>query len=154
MQGFTRVVARSTEIALIAAMAVLVGVVFLEVLLRYVFTTSLIFAEELSRYLMIWVAFLGAALCVREGLHIRIDAVVGRLAPGPRRLAGLAASAAMLAFLVMLLIESAWILPSTNEQDTTTLGVTMAWFYVAIPVGCALMILFILVPRAGAGRRS
>lgn len=138
--------ARATEVAVVLAMVALVGVVFVEVVLRYGFNGSLIVTEELSRYLMIWVAFLGAALCARERLHIRIDALVGLLAPAGRRLADRLAMLATLVFLVVLLVESLQMLPTTLEQDTTTLSVSMAWFYLALPVGCALMIFFVVAP--------
>ena len=61
-------------IALMAAMAVLV---FANVVSRYVFNYSFIWVEELSRYMMIWVGFLGAGLVLRVGAHIAVDVLPG-----------------------------------------------------------------------------
>src|SRR5512145_3209070 len=62
---------RWVVIALMAAMAVLV---FANVVSRYALNYSLIWVEELTRYLMVWVGFLGAGLVLRLGAHIAVDA--------------------------------------------------------------------------------
>ncbi|WP_245826621.1 TRAP transporter small permease [Oceanibacterium hippocampi] len=53
-------------------MAVMVFVVSLEVVMRYVFASSLIFASELSRLLFVWVVFLGLALAAASGKEVAI----------------------------------------------------------------------------------
>jgi hypothetical protein len=59
-------------VALTGAMALLV---FANVVARYVFNHSFTWAEELSRYMMVWVGFLGAGLVLRVGAHIAVDVV-------------------------------------------------------------------------------
>ena len=129
----------------VALLAVVVLLVTAEVVLRYVFLESLIVADELSRYLMIWVAFLAAALCVREDLHVRILVLVGLMRGRARRFVEAIAALATMVFLAILFWEGARILPDVRDQDTTTLGVSIMWFYLAIPVGAGLMILFLAI---------
>jgi TRAP-type C4-dicarboxylate transport system permease small subunit len=60
---------RWVVIALMAAMAVLV---FANVVSRYLFNFSIIWVEELTRYMMVWVGFIGSGLVLRFGAHIAV----------------------------------------------------------------------------------
>ncbi len=132
-------------VVMMGAMATLV---FTNVITRYVFDFSLNWAEELSRYLMIWVAYLGAGLAMREGRHVAIEYVQGllpaRFAPVARALVALI----VLAFLVVLaklgidIVQFAW------RQRTPVLGWPQGVVYLAIPVGAVLFGLhFLLILR-------
>ena len=48
-------------------------ILFVNVVLRYVFSASTSWAEEMIRYLMIWITFIGGSVCVRHSAHIRMD---------------------------------------------------------------------------------
>ena len=56
------------------------------------------------------------------------------------------AHALSLIFLALLLVESVRILPSQFSQMCITFDVPMFYFYLAIPIGCVLMALF-MVPK-------
>ncbi len=47
--------------------------IFINVVARYVFNNSLMWVEELVRYMMIWVTFLGADLCIKANIHVKMD---------------------------------------------------------------------------------
>lgn len=55
------------------------GIIFVDVFLRYVFSKSLLFADEMSIYLMVYIAFIGAGLTMKMGRHIRVDILYLRL---------------------------------------------------------------------------
>ena len=75
IDGFCRLI----EIAIAAFLAVMVVMVFGNVVLRYGFNSGIIVSEELSRWLFLWVTFLGAIVAVREHAHLGSDFVVSRL---------------------------------------------------------------------------
>ena len=54
-------------------------VVFIDVVLRYFFSRSIFIADELSIYFMIYVAFIGAAMTMKKGAHIKVDLLHKRL---------------------------------------------------------------------------
>lgn len=56
------------------ALSVVAVAVFLQVIMRYVFTTALQWSEEVAAIGMVWAVYMGASLCVRERFHIRIMA--------------------------------------------------------------------------------
>jgi len=66
--------------ALIAlALAVMVVLVFGNVVLRYAFNSGITVSEEVSRWLFVWVTFLGAVVAVKERAHLGTDFLVARL---------------------------------------------------------------------------
>lgn len=151
---FFRVLSRLIEIAIIIGAAFIVSIVTTEVILRYVFKHSLIFTEELSRYLMVWIVFLGGALAVRDEAHIRINILVKRLNPTLGKAARLLAHGLVLIFLVIVAVEGIRILPEELRQMCITIDLSLFYFYLAIPVGSILMIVYLLpVIRATLAER-
>jgi len=66
--------------ALIAlALAIMVVLVFGNVVLRYAFNSGITVSEEVSRWLFVWVTFLGAVVAVKERGHLGTDFLVARL---------------------------------------------------------------------------
>ena len=141
---FYRVLSRAVEGLIVLAATTLVTIVTTEVVLRYGFKHSLIFTEELSRYLMVWIVFLGSALAVRDGSHIRINFLIKRFNQRNQKWLRLSAHILTLGFLVFVAIEGIKILPRQLYQMCITINISIFYFYLAIPVGSILMIIFLL----------
>jgi len=75
IDGFCRLV----EILIAAFLAVMVVMVFGNVVLRYAFNSGIIVSEEVSRWLFLWVTFLGAIVAVKEHAHLGTDFLISRL---------------------------------------------------------------------------
>ncbi len=123
--------------------------VFVNVVGRYAFGTSFAWAEEVSRYMMIWLAFLAAGLALREGAHIAVETLPDAL---PERLAIAVRATALLlvAGFVALLGWLGWHYAQfAMMQRTPVLRLPVGQVYLAIPVGMALMLAHLaLVARA------
>jgi C4-dicarboxylate transporter DctQ subunit len=141
---FFRLLSRLVEALVILIAGIIVAIVTAEVTLRYVFSHSMIFTEELSRYLMVWIVFLGSALAIRDGSHIRIQILVNRLGPRLQQIVKLAAYILIIAFLIFITVEGLKILPRQLQQMCITIDISLFYFYLAIPVGSILMIIFLL----------
>ena len=70
---------RLVEILIAAFLAVMVVMVFGNVVLRYAFNSGIIVSEEVSRWLFLWVTFLGAIVALKEHSHLGSDALISRL---------------------------------------------------------------------------
>ena len=125
--------------AIAALFGATIAVVTAQVIWRYVFNDSLMWTEELSRYLFTWMTFVGAALAVKEARHIRITAVTDRLPASAERWLRVAVLALMVAFLGYLaVIGSKWVLINANTR-TPALGLPLNYvLYAALPVASLL----------------
>lgn len=135
--------------ALILILAAMSIVVFANVVLRYVTNYSIVWAEELARYLMIWMTFLGAGLVLRFGGHVAIDSVHHML---PRRAAqvlrvGLALL--MIAFFSTMAWQGYDYMQRARFQTTPALRLSFAHVYAVFPVGFGLLIIHLLLVLRG-----
>ena len=122
-------------------------ILFVNVVLRYVFSASTSWAEEAIRYLMIWVTFIGGAVCVRKSAHIRMDFLLTFL---PRRAASVLTRLVYLiaaGFCAALLVYSWQLVQFTVELEQTSpaMEVPMWIPYMAMPLGSALMVLHFVI---------
>jgi TRAP-type transport system small permease protein len=111
------------------ALAVMVVLVFGNVVLRYGFNSGLSVSEELSRWLFVWVTFLGAVAALKDRAHLGTDMLVGRLGPFGKRIC-LALSYLLMLFCCYLLFKGALEQVKINWTSTSAaMEVSMAWFY-------------------------
>jgi TRAP-type C4-dicarboxylate transport system permease small subunit len=135
---------RLVERVCIALMAVLVADVFLGVWSRYVMRATFQWYDEVARLCFVWMIFLGAAVAVRRGAHFRLHLLIDRLGPTARRRIDLLVIVVVIAFAAVLVAGGIAIAPLARRQVTDALEISMLWFYAALPVGGALMIVFAL----------
>lgn len=145
---------RCTELVMMVLMAFLVVVVVASVIFRYVLLSPLSWSEEVSRYVMIWLGFLGASLAVHQGLHVGVEFVLNRVPP---RLAvwlwGLA-RAGVAAFLLIVMIYGFHLVANLWDQSSPVMEIRMTWPYLAIPVGSLLMLIQLATPATGSPRQD
>lgn len=67
------------EVAMVLSLAAMSIMVFGNVVLRHFFNSGVNIAEELSRFMFIWLTFLGAVVAMREGGHLGVDILTRRL---------------------------------------------------------------------------
>lgn len=135
---------------LVAAFTLLVS---LSVVLRYGFGRGLDWSEELGRYLMIWMGFLGASLALRNGAHVGVEMVREALPRPLRRIVILAGSLITFSFFVMVAYQGIRLIGMVWPQESLVLPISMFWPYLAIPIGMLLMIVQ-LVPMVVREWRS
>lgn len=110
------------------------GLVFLDVVLRFVFNTGFIWLQELTLYSAAWMVILGAGWAIRHGAHIGISVFVNRLPSGRRRLVALLALLLCFVYCCLFLYGSAVYL-----QKLYTIGIEME--DIAFPKWIAMLVL-------------
>lgn len=140
LRAFDRGLARAEGFALVVFVGAMVGVSFLQVILRNLFHTGIEGADVLLRHGVLWVALLGASLATRQARHIRID-IVSRLIPAAHqawieRITGLAAFAVSVS-----LTGEGWTLVRLEREARTVLapGIPTWVAQVIIPLGFLLI---------------
>lgn len=116
--------------ALIALfLAIMVVLVFGNVVLRYAFNSGITVSEEVSRWLFVWLTFLGAIVALREHGHLGVDTLVKRLPSWGKR--------ACLFVGQVLMLYVTWLLLSGSVEQTLinwdvtapASGLSTGWFY-------------------------
>jgi C4-dicarboxylate transporter DctQ subunit len=87
-------------------LALMTLVTFVQVIARYVFNYSFVWALELVTYLFGFLIFIGMSYGVRVGTHIGVDALVKALKPGAARIAGSAAALLCLVYALIIFYGS------------------------------------------------
>ena len=129
-------------------------VLFAGVFARFVLHRPLVWSDELASILFLWLAMLGSVSALRRGEHMRMTALVSRLAPSSRALLEAVAIAACLAFLA-LVIRPAWQYAADERAITTpALEISNLWRAAALPIGIALMAIFALLRLFRFTRRA
>ena len=122
-------------------MAVMATLVFVNVVCRYIFTFSIIWTEEVSQYLMIWIAYLGAGLALREGRHVAIELLQDRLPTALERKLRMAVGGLVLAFLGVVTVLGFQFVVFVWNQETPVLNIPLGIPSLAIPIGTLLFAL-------------
>ena len=112
-----------------AVLAVMVVLVFGNVFMRYAFNSGFTLSEELSRWLFVWLTFLGAVVALRENGHLGTDMLVGKLSPMGKKIC-MGLSLVLMLYCVWLLFKGAYDQTLINWTSTSAvMEVSMSWFY-------------------------
>jgi TRAP-type transport system small permease protein len=122
---------RLLTILMVAALALMVVLVFTNVVLRYVFNSGITLSEELSRWLFVWLTFMGAIVAMHEGAHLGTDMFVSRLSVRGKK-ACLVLGHVLMLYICWMLFRGSWDLVKGNWDSTSAvMEVSQAYFYSA-----------------------
>jgi len=130
--------------AVILMVPLMTGIIFVQVVLRYVFASPFSWAEELARYLLIWITCLGSAYAIRDGMHISISYLRSKLKKSAQTAVSAVVYVMTLVFFVYCIKEGALFSLAQWSQRSTAMQIPMTLPYMAIPLGFAIMFLVAL----------
>jgi TRAP-type C4-dicarboxylate transport system permease small subunit len=138
------------ESAAALLLAVVVLIVLIQVVGRYVLQMSLSWPEELARYVLVWLAFLGVAAAAAARSQIVVDTLLELVPARVRRVMQIVAALGGLVAVGLLVWTSQPLLfgPAGRSTSPAT-GLPSFWIYLAIPVGGLLLGLFTLGELVG-----
>ena len=96
MKSFDKFLTRMMNGIIVVSLALMVMMVFSNVVLRYAFNSGITASEELSRLFFLWLIFVGAIVAMRERAHLGVDTLVVRLPRAGRIFCALLSNALML----------------------------------------------------------
>jgi TRAP-type C4-dicarboxylate transport system permease small subunit len=130
---------------IVVNLALMVVLVFGNVVLRYGFNLGITVSEELSRWLFVWLIFLGAIVALREHGHLGVDTLVKRLPPLGRKIC-LVASQLLMLYATWLLLSGSWTQTIINlDVKAPASGLSSGLFYgvgIVFGVSACLIILY------------
>lgn len=148
MKRFEALFIAANRWALILLLSAAAVIVFANVCLRYFTNNSIVWSDEVARYLMIWLAFLGAGLAFRFGGLVAIDNVQYALSTRNARIMRGIVALIMFAFFCGMIWVGINYVQRTMFQMTPATRIPFAYVYSAIPIGFGLLIIhFLLVVK-------
>jgi TRAP-type C4-dicarboxylate transport system permease small subunit len=135
-----KAVRKTTESAIVALFAVLVGVVFFQVVSRYVFNRPPVWTEELARYLQVWIILLTSPLCIRKGSHLAVDYFGQRLKPTIRHRLDILTGLLVIIYAAVVTVHGFRLMVVGRFQVSPAMGINMSLVYLVLPVAGALML--------------
>lgn len=139
------------KLAVGAMFLAIVALTTLQVVARYLFNRPLIWSEEISKLLLVWLVFLGAAAVTLDGKHLDVDVLFRAAPPLLRRTLRLVNLAASLFFLGTMGWYSIEVIEIESWASLGALDISAAWVRLPAAIGAALMIAFLLVRRFAGG---
>ena len=120
---------RALDILSGLCLAIMVVLVFGNVMLRYIANSGITVSEELSRWLFVWLTFMGAVVALREHGHLGTDVLVSRLPAVGKKVCLVLAQVAML-YVSWLLLKGSWAQMVINaDTEAPVTGASVGIFY-------------------------
>ncbi|WP_227935210.1 TRAP transporter small permease [Alkalihalobacillus deserti] len=114
-----------------------VVVVFVQVFMRYILDSSLVWSEELARYAFIWLIYIGVSFGVKKQAHIKVDAFALLFKRKGQLVLGICANLTFLIFAVLLAYYSFEVVANVT-RSSPAMNIPMQWVYAAPMVGLLL----------------
>ena len=129
MNRFIEGACRALEAVIALLLAIMVVLVFGNVVLRYAFNSGITVSEEVSRWLFVWMTFLGAIVAMKENGHLGTDMLVGRLPMWGKKLC-LVLGQALMIYICWLLLQGSVQQARINlDVQAPVTGASVAIFY-------------------------
>lgn len=156
MDSFIDRYCRALKVITAAMLAIMVVLVFGNVVLRYAFNSGITVSEEVSRWLFVWMTFIGAIVALKEHGHLGTDMLVSRLPAAGKKVCLIVGQLLML-WVTWLLFSGSWDQAVINwDVQAPATGASVAIFYgagVVFAVSAGVLLMRDLF-RAVTGRMS
>lgn len=122
-------ICRAFSFLMVVSLGLMVVMVFGNVVLRYGFNSGITASEELSRWLFVWMTFLGAVVALRSHAHLGTDSLVSRLPIVGKKIC-LGATHVIMLFMCWLMFRGGWQQTVINwGTSSAVMEASMAWLY-------------------------
>ena len=130
---------RILEVIMVTILTIMVGLVFGNVVARYVFNSAITWAEEVARFLFVWLTFVGASFGLQKGLHLGMDMIVSRLKPRTRNIVDVVNGFIILIFLGVWVVGGIHLIEANLTFMSPATGFSMGLVYMIGPLAAVLM---------------
>ena len=132
------------ELLMMIALSSITVIMFMQVVMRYVFRSSLAWSEELSRYFFIWMTFLGISYAIKKRTHLRID-LLETFIPALKKPLEYLTDVVFVAFSIFMLPPAATTLRALWQSGQTSPAMEIPMFVVYLSLVLAYILILIRV---------
>ena len=141
----------TVELAVAGLIVAEIFILLAGVVSRYFLHTPLVWTDEIASILFLWLASLGAVVALRRGEHMRMKALVAKASPRWQSFLDTVATAAALAFLLLIVGPAYEYAAEEVLVRTPALDLSNAWRAAALPVGLGLMAVMAMMQLSKTG---
>lgn len=120
-------------------------VISAQIVARYVFNHPLTWSEELSRYLYVWIAWIGCAFCVGTRSHIRVPVVFDNFPKNIQTVLLVFGNLIIVGMFCYLLPYAMQYALGQNAFMSSTMPIKRIWLYIPLPIGVGLSIIQLIL---------
>lgn len=131
----------SLKYILFILMIALIVSVFSQVLFRFVLNQPLAWTEELARYILVWLTFLGAAYAMSLKAHIGVEFFVNKLPDSLHKFSLVLSTLVSIAFFMILITQGYSMMTRSMSQLSPVLKIPMGMVYAVIPFSGIILII-------------
>ena len=117
------------ELLIVLCMLAMVVMVFGNVVLRYGFNAGITISDEMSRYLFIWLTYIGAMVAMRENGHLGVDTLVKHLGLTGKKVCLFLSESLMLSCNILFFIGTFKMHDLQVTNISPVVGMSMIWVY-------------------------
>ncbi len=129
------------------SMIMVLFILSLNIILRFFFSSGITWAEELIRYSIIYITFIGGGVCFRKGIHVGVDVLLESLNKTGRKTLQIIIHLLGILFMLFLIKYGTDLVLFTKGtgQLAAALQIKMFWAYLAIPLGAFLSLIHLII---------
>lgn len=139
-----RLLNRYTENLTAVMLATMVILIFIQIVSREVVGSSFSWTEEVARFLMIWITFLGASFAFQHGAHIGIDYFKMKLPERVQKVFEVLTLISCSIFFAVMMVQGFELVDRSMSQTSSALNLPMGYAYLVIPISGLLMFINLL----------
>ena len=133
--------AKVIQYVVLILLALMVIIVFSNVVSRYYLQVSLAWSEEIARFMLVWLVFLGSFLAYIHDEHLGLDILVKKFPPTLRKAVAVCANLLVI-FALYAVMEGGYLMMMANfDWLSASAEIPQGYVYLVIPLSCGLMIL-------------
>jgi TRAP-type transport system small permease protein len=136
-----RAVDKMLKMIISTMVGIMLAAIVLQVFCRYALNNALVWPEEVSRYLQIWVGLLAALYAYHEGSHVGVTFIVDKFPTAVKKLIVATSHFLMGVFLFVVAWKGAGLLPNFVDLRSAATRIPMVFVYLSVPVSAFLMLL-------------
>ena len=142
--GFIQRLNKVTEFVTMFFLVMMVVLIFVQIVSRVLIGSSFSWTEEVARYLMIWVAFLGAGFAFQYGAHMSIEVLFKKINLNMQNIFQIISAILCTLFFLLLIVKGIELIKGSINVYSPALKLPMTIVYAAIPIGAFLQILNVI----------
>ncbi len=141
MKTLIRRLEKIEDAVLIMMFMAMVAVIFLQVIMRFVFNNSLVWSEELGKFLFVWLSWIGISIGHRRKEHIKITLFVDKFPLRYRFLFEAITELVLILICAVTVYYSVVMIGIQANVPYAGIKISTSWGYLSLVLGCSMMLI-------------